>query len=713
MDSKQQPLIGATVYWKTGNEGTATDESGNFKISRSEKDRFLIASYVGFYSDTLKIEANKKGNAIFVLYENSTIEAVEIRHKLTSTYSSSLEPMKIDVMSEHELNKAACCNLSESFETNPSIDVSFTDAVTGTKQIQMLGLAGPYIQISRENMPDIRGLSAIYGLTFVPGPWVEAIHLNKGAGSVVNGFESITGQIDVQLRNPFTMDKLYVNAFANENGRYELNLTTKKQFKEHLATALLLHGKTSMMKVDENNDGFVDMPMGSQIIALNRWEIETKNKVHFQLGVKGTYFDNTAGQMDFEKSMKRDTLNPWGMNANIKRVDAWSKLGKVFENKPGYSLGFQTSGSHHEQNSFYGLHTYEGVQNSGYTNLIFQGIINNTNHIFKTGASYQYDSYSELFDSTQYNRIESIPGIFGEYAYSYLSKFNAVIGLRADYHNEFGAFVTPRVHFRYAPSPKWTLRASGGRGQRTANIFAENSNLLASSRQIQIQGNGAYAYGLSPEVAWNYGINATHTFKLWYRNGAISVDAYRTYFKNQIVVDFVQNPQKVIFYNLDGSSYSNSFQAQLDYELIKRLDIRIAYRWYDVQTTYNGILQKKPMISQNRAFVNLAYKTRNKFMFDYTVNWQGSKELPHLNSNPLEYRIPEKSPGFILMNAQISKSWNETFDVYIGAENLLNFTQKDPIIASAEPYSKYFDSSLIWGPINGREIYGGIRFRIK
>ncbi len=712
-DVSKQPLVGASVFWADGSNAVLTDTKGIFAIPYNSTQSRLVASYVGYTSDTLEIPIGKKGTVQFILQQGVELQTVEVKHKITSTFSSSLEPMKIQVMTEHELNKAACCNLSESFETNPSVDVSFTDAVTGTKQIQMLGLAGPYIQISRENMPYIRGLSAVHGLTFVPGPWVQAIHLNKGAGSVVNGFESITGQIDVQYRNPFTMDKFFLNLYASPSGRYEANVATKYSVAEHMSTALLLHGKTSQARHDSNNDGFMDMPIGNQIIALNRWEIENHNGLHVQFGIKGTYVESLAGQMNFERTMTRDTLNPWGLTSDIQRVEAWAKAGKVFQNKPGYSFGSQFSVSQHNQQSRYGLRYYDAQQQSGYANGILQGIIGNTNHGFKTGASVQYDSYIEDFNSTQYNRIEVIPGIFGEYTFTYLTKFNAVLGLRGDYHSEFGVFATPRIHIRYAPTQQWTLRASGGRGQRTANIFTENSNLLASSRTIEIVSNSSYGYGLLPEVAWNYGINITRTFTINYRKGAISLDAYRTHFQNQIVVDFVQDPHKAIFYNLQGESFSNSIQTQIDYELIKRLDVRIAYRWYDVKTTYNGVLQDKPLISKHRAFINMAYKTRNHLAFDYTCNWHGSKPIPSLQSNPIAYQLPLKSPHFITMNAQISKTWNETFELYAGGENVLNFKQHNPILSAAEPYSPYFDSSLIWGPVYGRELYVGLRYRIK
>lgn len=642
------------------------------------------------------------------------LDEVEIRYRKKSTTISTIDPMKTEVMGESELLKAACCNLSESFETNPSVDVSFTDAVTGTRQIQLLGLAGPYSQITRENMPDARGLSAIYGLTFVPGAWIESIQLNKGAGSVVNGFESIAGQINVEIRKPETADRLFLNLYANEGGRLEANANFAHTFEGgKWSTAFLLHGKNTSISSDRNTDGFLDMPLGTHLIGLNRWKYIGPNGLRLQFGLKATHSDNVGGQIDFVPGDGPGS-NLWGMELNLKRLEAWAKLGKVFADKPWQSLGLQVSGSGHKQDSYFGRNEYVGEQQSFYANFLFQSIIGNTNHTFKTGASFQYDKYQELLNNTQYDRQEVVPGAYVEYAYNFLTRFGLVAGLRGDYHNLFGAFVTPRLHMRYALTDNAVLRASAGRGQRTASILSENNGLLASSRQWLILGQDPdKPYGLEPEVAWNFGLNLTQNFQLDYRDGIVSFDFYRTHFINQIVVDLDQNPQQVAFYNLDGSSYSNSFQAQVDYELIKRLDFRVAYRWYDVKTTYNGTLLEKPLVASHRAFVNLAYQTRNHWNIDFTLNWQGSKRLPFTGSNPVAFQLPERSPDFILINAQVSKTWREKFDVYAGIENLLNFRQTNPILSSDQPFSSYFDSTLIWGPVFGRNTYLGLRYRLK
>lgn len=707
------PLVGANVYWLGTTRGVATDSKGEFSLEKIAGKKKLVFSYVGYVSDT--VEVTSSSNVNIRLVPDQALEEVEIIHRQNSTTVDYAKVNKVENISDKELLKAACCNLSESFETSPSVDVSFTDAVTGTRQIQMLGLTGPYIQINRENMPDVRGLSALFGLTYIPGTWVEGIQLNKGAGTVINGYESIAGQINVNLRNPANMDKLYANVYANESGRVEANVNLKKDIGKKWGTALLLHGKNNSIRNDRNGDGFMDMPIGNQLIALNRWELYSSN-LHLQFGVKGTFIDNLGGQTSFQEDKDEGTTNAWGARIKTERLEGWSKIGYVNEDKPYQSVGLQLSGVVHNQYSYFGLRNYDARQTSFYSNLIFQSIIGSTNHKYKVGASIQLDDYKELLYLVKFDRTEVVPGVFAEYTYSYFDKLGVVAGLRLDHHNLYGTFVTPRLHLRYAVTENTILRASAGKGYRTTNILSENNGLLASNRAFIIDGDGSNKpYGLDQEAAWNYGFNLTHSFTLDYRDGSISFDVYRTDFENQVVVDLDEGPREVRFYNLKGQSYANSFQAQFDYELIKRLDVRLAYRWYDVSTTYtySEVLLQKPLLSKHRAFLNLGYQTRSHWKFDYTFNWQGKKRIPTTASNPVEYQLAEYSPAYVLMNAQVTKVWREKFEVYVGAENLLNYRQENPILASEAPFSPYFDSTLIWGPIFGRNIYLGLRYKIR
>jgi len=645
--------------------------------------------------------------------KNQKLDEVIIRQRQKSTTINMLDPIKKEKIGERELLKAACCNLSESFETTPSVDVAFTDAVTGYKQIQMLGLAGPYTSITRENIPDARGLSAVTGLTFTPGSFIESMQLSKGTGSVVNGYESVAGQINVEWKKPFEEkdEKWLLNLYQSSQGRSEANIIHRQEINEHLSTNIFLHGRTQWLKQDQNNDGFLDQPLDKQFVGANRWFWFGPKGWEVQGGVKAVYTENTGGQWGYERGMEQTIGNPWGFQLNMQRYEGWAKIGHMFK-KPGTSIGLQVSGLYHKQEALYGNRNYNALQKSYYANLIYQTFISNTNHILKAGASGLIDQYDETFASFRYKRDEVVPGVFAEYAYN-AKKFNIVAGLRADYHNIFGAFVTPRLHVRYAPFDRTVFRASVGRAQRTANIFAENMGYMASNRTFVIlNGESGKAYGLNPEVAWNTGINLTQKFQLDYRDGSFSVDYYYTNFENQIVTD-IEEANMVRFYNLAGQSFANSLQVQFDYELIHNLDVRFAYRWYDVRTDYSGELKERPLIAAHRAFANIAYETRNKWKLDYTVQWTGSKRIPAVYTHHGGSTMPESySPDFVQMNAQISKTWKEKFELYLGGENLTNYMMHDPVIGASNPYVAGFDASMTWGPIMGVNVYAGMRWKL-
>lgn len=709
---EKTPLPGANVYWMGTTSGTTTDADGNFSINLQEGAHMLIISYVGYGNDTLHVHEPAE---VEVEFSNALmLDEVQISHRIKSTSISFSSAYNMRHIHEKELTKAACCNLSESFETNPSVDVSFTDAVTGTRKIEMLGLAGPYVQITRENMPDVRGLSALYGLTYTPGTWIQGIQLNMGAGSVVNGFESITGQINVELRKPEASDKFYLNLYGNSAGRMEANIHTSYAINEKWHGGLLLHGNTRPFKLDHNGDGFMDHPSGNQFIALQRFKYSNENGLESQMGVKITYLDQAGGQMDFDPDILRDDQIYWGSKMNTRRFETWAKIGKVFADKPYTSIGFQFSGMIHQQDAYFGRTDYMADQQSLYSNLIYQSILGNTNHQYRTGVSFQMDRYDEILTFGNYERFEWVPGAFLEYTFNHLDIFTAVAGLRADHHNNYGAFVTPRLHLRYEPVEKTVIRASMGRGQKTASLFAENIGIFASSRLIYLDGSGdELPYGLEPEVAWSYGLNFAQGFKLGSGDAVLNMDYYYTRFSNQIVVDLDRDPQEVHFYNLDGDSYSNSLQFQLDVEPMERYDIRIAYRFNDVKSTYGGELLPKPLTSRHRTFINMAYTTINEWSFDVTWSWQGSKRIPGTSSNPEPYQLLNYSPAFSLVNLQVGKTLFNRLEIYSGIENLFDFRQENPIIASDDPFGPYFDSALIWGPVFGRKLYAGLRFSIN
>lgn len=707
------PLTGASVYWLGTTTGTVTDSSGVFSIPYDGSKSRLVISYTGYQPDTLTV-TNAQDLKV-VMATSKQLGEIVVTARQPSTFISSLAPIRTQVMTEKELFKAACCNLSESFETNPSVDVSYNDAVTGSKQIQLLGLSGNYTQLTVENLPGPRGIATPLGLNSIAGPWVESIQLTKGIGSVANGYESIAGQINVELKKPENSERLYANAYVNDFGKTDVNLNLAQHIGKKWSTGLLLHDDfLTNRNVDFNKDGFRDLPTGNQFSAINRWKYDNAKGLLAQFGFKVLNDKRTGGQVDYSAATDKFTDKHYGLGINTERYEVFGKIGYVFPEKIYKSIGLQVSAISHDQDSYFGLTRYDARQKNFYSNLIYQSIINNTAHKFRTGLSFLYDNYDELYKTDRYQRTEIVPGAFFEYTYSYLEKLSVVAGIRGDHNNLFGFFVTPRLHIRYEPVTGTTIRLSAGRGQRTANIFAENTSVLVSSRQVNIlSGQMGKAYGLEPEVAWNSGISVDQKFKLFQRDGLLSLDFFRTDFTNQVVTD-LEDPRQVKFYNLQGKSYSNSFQAEVNVEPVRKLDVRVAYRYFDVKTTYSGQLLRRPFIAGSRAFANLAYSP-GTWKFDYTFNYNGKKRIPGTAGNPIEFQRETSSPDYVLMNAQVSKTIGKKLpmDVYIGAENLTNFFQRDVIVAADQPFSQYFDASMAWGPVIGRMLYAGWRLKIK
>lgn len=710
---KFRPLSGASVSWLGTSNGVIADSTGMFSIRHDGMGSRLLVSYSGYQSDTITV--TDMSEVKIVLASNKQLKEVTVVSKQRSTYINNFSPIRTQTMSGAELLKAACCNLSESFETNPSVDVSYNDAVTGSKQIQLLGLSGNYTQLTVENLPGPRGIATPLGLNSIAGPWIESIQLTKGVGSVANGYESIAGQINVELKKPENSEKLLVNLYVNDYGKTDLNLDFARKIGKKWSTALLLHDNfLTNKKLDFNEDGFRDLPTGNTLSLVNRYKFDNSKGTLIQFGFKILNDKRTGGEVSFDPSTDKNTTNRYGLGIRTERYEGFAKVGYVFPEKKYKSIGLQMAAISHKQDSYFGFTTYNAKQQTFYSNLIYQSIIRTTMHKFRAGLSFVYDKYDEDFKLNSYRRTEVVPGIFGEYTFTPNEKFSVVVGLRTDHNNLFGFFITPRLNIRYEPVKGTIFRASVGRGQRTANIFAENTGVFVSARQVNIIAAAAgKAYGLDAEVAWNKGISFDQKFKLFGNDALFSMDYFRNDFVKQVVVD-MEDIRMVKFYNLQGRSFSNSFQAEFNAEPLKKFELRLAYRYFDVKTNYSGQLLQRPLIAKNRAFANLAYSISG-FKFDYTITYSGKKRLPDTHMNIPAYQLPAYSPGFVLMNAQLTKTIGKKYplDLYLGAENLANYFQEQVILSAAQPFSGYFDASMIWGPVNGRMFYAGVRFKIK
>ena len=611
------------------------------------------------------------------------------------------------LISEQELLKAACCNLSESFETNPAIDVNHSDALTGSKKIEMLGLKSPYILITEENIPMVRGASQAFGLSFTPGTWVESIQVTKGMGSVVNGFESIAGQINAELKKPLNDIPLFLNGFYGFDGRIEMNAHLNEKVTEKLTTTFFLHHNRRDKKNDKNNDGFLDKPLQDQNNFLNKWQYTDAIN-----GIVGFFNIRYLDDKKIIGMNNNEFRNVWNGEISTKRFDSSFKLGYVNPNLPFQSLGVQLSYSSHDQNSLYGFRNYEINQNSFFSNVVYNSIITNTQNKIKFGLNYTSDVYDEILNRRDVGRKDNSFGGFFEYSFDNFNNLNFVAGLRYDTHNNMGLFFTPRFHLRYTPLDRFTVKASYGQGRKIANIYAENQQMFFSNRSIEIihSGQGNSTYGLNPEKATNYGLSLDKGFNLFGGQGNFIFDYFKTDFDDKVIIDF-EYPGIVQIYNSrDKKSYYQSFQAEIIYS-INRFNMTTAYKNYDVQISYNDGIKSKPLQPSEIFFLNIGYESQNNggklWKYDFTLNRVGKQRLMR---NPRDTASHTNPHTFI--TAQVTKVFSEKFELYAGGENLLNYKQENPIIFSEDPSNSLFDASIIHGPIFGASFYAGFRFKI-
>jgi len=711
LNQDDYPLEGASIYWLNTNKGTITNFSGDFKIEKTDETDLLVISYIGFLSDTLRV---KSSPIIHFLKsdENNSLDEITVQKKRKTIQKSYLAAQNIMKVSSEELLKAACCNLSESFETNPTIDVNFSDALTGTKQIKMLGLESPYMMISEENIPMIRGASQAYGLTFIPGTWIESIQITKGAGSIVNGFESISGQINTELKKPFSDLPLFINLFGSQMGRLEANTHINKKVFDRISMGVYMHVNSNNERMDQNQDSFLDMPISNQINVMNRWQY-TNPEIGLVSFFTWRYMQDQKqmGVLDFDPLKHRGSNTFWGSEIKTNRLDLSFKAGYVFPDLPYQSFGFQTAFSTHDQDSYYGLRIYDIYHESIYNNLLFNSIIGNTMNKFKVGVNFSYDRYVERVDNINYNRIDKSIGTFFEYTYNNNSDISFSGGLRFDNHNQMGSFITPRIHFRYSPLENFVLRISSGSGRKIANIFAENQRMFGTNRIINLLQNGSGVYGLDPELAWNYGLSILRSFRFLGGDFELVADYYITNFKNQILIDWEES-NKISFYNLEGKSSSKSLQLGLDFSYREFLTFSAAYKNYIIKSNYNSGYLSKPLQPRNIIFFNTGLESTinngSQWKWDLTINFIGDQRLVKTIRDPENL----SSPKYNLLNSQITRVFSSKFEIYLGGENIGNYKQLNPIISSENPFSPNFDSSQIYAPIFGRMIYSGLRLKL-
>ncbi len=709
------PAEGVSIYWQESSIGVISDENGNYSIPFIKSSNLLVFKMLGFKDDVVRIDNLIKYNHI-LKNESNDLDEVIVSKRKNTIQKSYFKTQNIVNVSSDELLKAACCNISESFETNPSIDISYSNAITGVKQVRMLGLESPYLLITEENIPMVRGASQVFGLSFIPGTWVESMQITKGMGSVVNGFESISGQINVELKKPINDAPIFINVFSSNMGRKEMNLHLNKKLNEKFSTGLFIHADKNSTIHDDNYDGFLDHPIYKGFNFFNRWQYTDLEK-----GVVGflgfRFMKNEKDSGEDVDNMKVKRL-PWLSEINTNRFDSNFKFGYVNPEIPYETIGAQISYSSHEQKSFFGIRNYDINHNSFYSNFIYNSILGNTMNKFKAGLSFSYDDFDEIVDSEKrnYSRKDKSFGSFFEYSYDDLEKLSLVAGLRYDFHNNLGSFFTPRFHIRYQPLEKSVFRFSVGSGRKSSNIFSENQGVFSTGRKIYIDNSNGNFYGLESEKASNYGISFRQGFLLNNQEGDITVDYYITDFINQIVVDW-EKQGEIHFYNLEGKSFAKSFQIELDYQISNDIRIKSAYKNYLVKKQYNSGFKQNPLTPKNRFFTNIDFSSKSiendsYWRYDITYNWVGKQRMPLHSMYPSLITPNGLSPSYNLINTQLTRVFSSKFEVYIGGENIGNYKQINPILDSTNPFGLNFDSSQIYAPIMGTMLYIGIRLKL-
>ena len=706
--SQKKPIYGAKIKLLQAKTGTVSREDGTFElVLPKELPDTLVISAFGYNPDTLIVSKKDRFTALnVILYSDKLLPEILIEYRKNGHSISRLKTLHVEELTAIELRKAACCNLSESFETNASVDVNITDAVSGAKKIQMMGLDGVYTQIQMENIPYLRGLESAFGLSSLSGTWIESIQITKGTGNVVNGYESMAGLVNLELKKPDEMEKIYLNVYQNIFGRSEFNFNKGIILNPKWSTGFLGHVSSTYGNIDRNKDAFRDLPTGDNTAFMNRWAYKGK-KMEAQFGINFYRDRKVGGQTSFFRNEENqvDTIN-YGVLINSKHIDIYGKTG-FFGKRPMQSLGIVYNIKHQEIDGFFGLKTFSGLEKRGYINVIYDDIIGTSDHTIKIGTSFVAIDISQQADTLSQKRMELVPGIFAEYTYTG-RRLTGVFGSRYDYHSIFGGQFSPRVHLKYLLSEMTDLRFTAGKGWRVPNFIIDNISLLASSKQWIAPSE------TKPEISWNIGGSLVHEMKIFERKATISLDFYHTRFENQLIIDRDETVNTVVFSNLKNSSFSNSFQTEFSFSPIKNLDIRLAYKFLDVQAKYGNEMRQQVMIPRHRGFVNLAYRSRNKrWEYDFTCSIFSPSRLPIQRdmTNDTLLISDMKSRMYPMMNAQITHIYKK-FDFYIGGENLTNFRQRDPIIDASNPFGSKFDATNICGPLTGVNIYVGIRYAI-
>jgi outer membrane receptor for ferrienterochelin and colicins len=712
---KDQPLSGVSIHHPSLPKDIQTDNKGRFEISLPESgENKLVFTYEGYHNDTVLISGKRKID--IHLKSINSLGEVLVKGEKQGQFISSINPVKTEIISSKELEKGACCDLAGCFGSNASVQPSTSNVITNAKELRILGLSGVYNQVLLDGFPMIQGLTYTYGVSNIPGPLIDNIYISKGANSVLQGYESISGQVNVETKNPDNADRFFLNLYLNSFSEKQLNAYYTLR-KNKWSNLLAVHSVQPANKTDTDNDGFLDLPRITRYELFNKLRYGSENDPGLSSQVGFRYIDEKrfGGQVSFDPGSDKGSGMIYGQSINIRQPEIWSKTAYRFDDSK--RLVLFASAYYQEQDDWYGTTHYDARQTTMNTSLQYEWTYNEESNL-KAGFSFRHFQLDEDIRFTEnplnhtyagdYRKSENIPGFYAENTLHFgEDKFTWIAGARLDNHNKFGSFFTPRTLLKYTPFEKTTIRGSAGMGWRTANIFSENSNLLASQRDI------IFLEELKPEQAVNYGLSIVQRYESENLTGTVSVDFYHTEFLNQVFPGYNVDPTKVYIGNFTGRSVSDGFQAEASVKLYDRLDIKLAYNFLDVYRINDGSKEILPFNSRHKILNTFSYApVSDKWHIDMNIHWFGEQVLPDTRTNPAEYQRPGKSDPYTTVNAQFTYKLKQ-FEIYGGCENIFNFRQLQPIISWEMPFGQYFDVSSAWGPTRGREGYIGLRFKIS
>jgi outer membrane receptor for ferrienterochelin and colicins len=707
-------LPGATLTLLGGKNSSTSNEFGVFEFKEGvDLQGKLVVSFLGFKTDTVEI-AERTYFSVYLEPDPKNLETATVVAKNGGSFISALQGMKVEVITQKELTKAACCDLAGCFETQGTIQAQTTNLVLNSKELRILGLSGVYNQVLVDGMPLVIGSSFTYGISGIPGTLVDQIYVAKGANSVLQGFESISGQVNVIIKEAKPeQEKILLNAYLNSFGEKHLNANFSSTLGKNWRSLSSFHMVQPAEKWDRDRDDFLDLPLLTRYAFYQKFSLGDEVSLGWSSKIGLRYLDEKriGGQEQFKAQSMQGSDLIYGQVAHFQQPEFYTKTG--FRFTPQSKISFIGSAFQHQQNSWFGITRYEAKNLSAYANLQYERLWAKK-HDLKFGLSYRHFNLNENIRfannnlqrtfAGEYLRQERTPGAFVENVFNF-DKTTLIAGLRADHHRDFGWQYVPRLTLRYNAGDATIIRANVGRGMRSVNLFAENAQLLISSRDIR------FAEKLDLEKAWNTGINLTHTAKMGIMLATLSLDLYHTRFQNQIFPDYDRDPTLAIIQNFRGISVSNGFQLDAKMVFGEVFEAKFAYNFLDVYRRTNEQKVQLPFNATHRLMGAFSYEPKNKkWHADVNLHWMGPQRLPDTRSLPADLRQPDFSPDFSVFNLQFTKVWKK-MELYGGCENLFDFRQLRPILGWQDPFGPNFDTAFAWGPTRGREWYVGVRMR--